>query len=390
MLLQVPEIPYPIHWIDSDSALQAICDRLKRVEVLAIDTEFDRFRRKYGINLELIQLFDGDAVYLIRVGSLLNILPLKDIMEDCNTIKLLYSGSEDIQVFKVNGISPKGVYDLQAASQLSGFSAMSLAGILQEVLDVSFDKSKQTSDWSKVNLDREQIIYAANDVIYLIPLYKRVVLEAAKLNTTLFIEEENRLLELVLVSETKPRLKQHQREKFNRHEQAMLLALMYVRDGLGQMVNKPPHFVLSDVQLEDILTHRNEYNGESQLKEYSAFFRRGYDFLRKADREVREVLNMAWPPPRTVVAREDLPRLQKVVLLNEKVEALVSAYTLHLTNIYCSSVATYLCSGIKRYIRDKLAGAIHFNFPPYRIQLFNHYLAEQGISLKEELVSTVQ
>ena len=318
MLLQVPEIPYPIHWIDTDFALEALCERLKRVSLLAMDTEFDRFRRKYGINLELIQLFDGEAVYLIRVGSLKDILPLKGIMEDNNRIKLLYSGSEDIQVFKVNGIAPKGVYDLQSASQLSGFSAMSLAGVLQEVLGVSFDKSKQTSDWSKVALDREQIIYASNDVIYLIPLYERIELEAIRLRTALFIQEENRLLEEVVVSESKPRLKQHQREKYNRHEQAILLALMHVRDGLGQVVNKPPHFVLSDIQLEDILIHRDDYLGESQLKGYSAFFRRGHDFLRKADREIREVLSMPWPQPRTVVSRDDLPRLQKVVLSNEK------------------------------------------------------------------------
>lgn len=389
MSLRYSEIPFPIHWIDTTQGLQALCNKLQQVTLLALDTEFDRFRRKYGINLELIQLFDGESVYLIRVGAFSDILPLKGILEDASILKLLYSGSEDIQVFKVNGISPKGVYDLQSASQLSGFSAMSLAGVLQEVLGVSFDKSKQTSDWSKVELDREQIIYAANDVIHLIPLYERIKTEATKYGTQLFIEEENRLLESVVVSETKPRLKQHQRENFNRHEQAILLALMYVRDGLGQVVNKPPHFVLSDVQLEDIVLHRNDYLGESQLKGYSAFFRRGHDFLKKADREIRDVLNMPWPPPRTVVSRDDLPRLQKVVLSNEKTEELVAAYTLYLTDIYSATVAAYLCSGVKRYIRDYLAGSTQFNFPPYRIQLFREYLSKRDISLKDVIASSV-
>lgn len=263
MSISYPEIPYTIRWIDTPSALDECCLRLQSVTLLALDTEFDRFRRKYGINLELIQLFDGEIVYLIRVGAFSNILPLKPIIENPAITKLLYSGSEDIQVFKVNGIAPQGVYDLQSASQLSGFTSMSLAGLLQEVLGVSFDKSKQTSDWSKVQLDREQIIYAANDVIYLIPLYEHIVAAAAKYNTNTFIEEENQLLALVDVSETKPRLKQHHRENYNRHEQALLLELMHVRDGLGQLVNKPPHFVLSDGQLEDIVQHRENY-GENR------------------------------------------------------------------------------------------------------------------------------
>lgn len=376
------DFSFPIYLIENKDDLLELCKRMENVLMLAIDTEFDRFRRKYGINLELIQLFDGEAVYLIRVGSLLNLESLKPIMEDSNIIKLLYSGSEDIQVFKVNNISPKGVYDLQSASQLSGFSSMSLAGLLQEALGVSFDKSKQTSDWSKVPLDREQIIYAANDVIYLIPLYEQIQRGAQQYNTIDFIEAENRLLEKVEVSETKPRLKQHHRENYNRHEQALLLELMHVRDGLGKLVNKPPHFVLSDAQLEDIVTHREEFGGEHQLKNYSAFFRRGYDFLAKADRDVRKALAMPWPAPRTVVSREDLPRLQKVVLSTERTDALVADYTLHLTGIYSESVASYLCSGIKRYLREKLAGAVQFNFPMYRQTLFNNYLLQTGFDLQ--------
>lgn len=383
MSMRYPEIPYPIHWIDTNEALLELSNQLAFVRLLAIDTEFDRFRRKYGINLELIQLFDGEAVYLIRVGALSNLLSLKPIIENPAVIKLLYSGSEDIQVFKVNGIAPKGVYDLQPASQLSGFSAMSLAGLLQEVLGVSFDKSKQTSDWSKPQLDREQIVYAANDVIYLVPLYNQIKEGAARFCTTDFINEENALLEVVEVSETKPRLKQRHRENFNRHEQALILELMHVRDGLGQILNKPPHFVLSDGHIEDIVSRRDNYAGTEQLKAYSAFFRRGYDFLSKADRDIRAALTMPWPPPKTVHARNDLPRLQKVVLSNEKIEDLLQSYTLYLNEQYVESVATYLCNGIRRYLRELMAGADDFNFPPYRRKLFHQYLNTSGFDLNQ-------
>lgn len=95
---------------------------------------------------------------------------------------------------------------------------------------------------------------------------------------------------------------------------------------------------------------------------------------------------MPWPAPRTVVARNELPRLQKVVLSNEKTEDLVTAYAIHLTGQYSESVAAYLCSGIKRYLREYLAGATQFNFPQYRRNLFHQYLKQQDFDLNNLLV----
>ncbi len=386
MLLECPEIDYPVFWIDTDVALESLCTGLLTKTILSIDTEFDRFRRKYGINLELIQLFDGEQVYLIRVLSMSNLLPLKPIMENAHIIKVLYSGSEDIQVFKVNGIAPKGVYDLQPASQLSGFTAVSLSGLLEEVLQRQFDKSKQTSDWSKTQLDKEQVIYAANDVIHLLDLHQRVSAASQEFKTDSFIEEENRLLEAVQVSETIPRLKQQQREMFNRHEQAILLELMHVRDGLGKMVNKPPHFVLSDKHLEAIVQDRANFGGKSQLLLYSVFFKRNEALLLKAHRDIVSALAMAWPPPKSVVSRDASPRLMKVTIDNEKLEPFIQNYQTWLKTEYPESIALYLCSGLKRFLREYVTDASGYNFATYKRNLLFRFVNENGLDLKKALV----
>lgn len=386
MLLDCPEIEYPVFWIDTDEALKALCSGLLAKKILAIDTEFDRFRRKYGINLELIQLFDGEQVYLIRVLSMTNLLPLKPIMEDAQITKVLFSGSEDIQVFKVNNIAPAGVYDLQPASQLSGFLAVSLSGLLEEVMQRQFDKSKQTSDWSKTKLDKEQVIYAANDVIHLLDLYQRVEAASHQHNTDSFIEEENRWLEKVQVSETIPRLKQQQREMFNRHEQAILLELMHVRDGLGKIVNKPPHFVLSDKHLEDIVQQRANFAGKSQLLSYSVFFKRNETLLLKAHRDIVSALAMAWPPPKSVVSRDASPRLMKVTIDNEKLEPFIQSYQTWLITDYPESIALYLCSGLKRFLREYVTDASGYNFATYKRNLLFRFVNENGLDLKKALV----
>ncbi|MBU3677487.1 MAG: ribonuclease D [Chitinophagaceae bacterium] len=386
MLMNCPEIHCPVFWIDTDLALETLCKGLLTKSLLAIDTEFDRFRRKYGINLELIQLFDGEQVYLIRVLSMSNLLPLKPIMENDQIIKVLYSGSEDIQVFKVNGIAPAGVYDLQPASQLSGFAAVSLSGLLEEVLQRQFDKSKQTSDWSKEHLDREQVIYAANDVIHLLELYQRVQTASIQYNTMAFIEEENRLLEAVQVSETIPRLKQQQREMFNRHEQAILLELMHVRDGLGKLVNKPPHFVLSDKQLEAIVQQRTNFGGKAQLLSYSVFFKRNEALLMKAHRDIVSALALAWPPPKTIASREVKPRTVKVTMDNEKLESFILAYQSWLKTKYTETIALYLCSGLKRFLREYVSDISEYNLANYKRTLLFQFATERGLDLKADLI----
>ena len=42
-----------------------------------------------------------------------------------------------------------------------------LKDICKELLNVEISKKKQSSDWGNISLSKEQVAYAANDVIYL-------------------------------------------------------------------------------------------------------------------------------------------------------------------------------------------------------------------------------
>ena len=91
----------PIKYIDTPASFAAACTTLAQKDTFAFDTEFDRFYREYGFKLSLIQIFDGDEVFLIDPIALKNLAPLWILFEDPRICKVVYSCSEDIQLLKV-------------------------------------------------------------------------------------------------------------------------------------------------------------------------------------------------------------------------------------------------------------------------------------------------
>ena len=65
-----------IDWIDSDSALQQMCQQLSQVPKLAVDTEFIRTDTFYP-KIALIQISDGEQCWLIDVLAIEDFVPLR-------------------------------------------------------------------------------------------------------------------------------------------------------------------------------------------------------------------------------------------------------------------------------------------------------------------------
>lgn len=73
-------------------------------------------------------------------------------------------------VLKENlNIKVKNVFCTKIASKLTRTysSQHGLKDLVKEMLNIELDKSEQTSDWSKTKLDKKQIQYAINDILYL-------------------------------------------------------------------------------------------------------------------------------------------------------------------------------------------------------------------------------
>lgn len=139
--------------------------------VVAIDTE------AMGLNnqrdrLCLVQLSGGDGtVHLVQIApGKVNAPNLKNLLTDPKVTKLFHFGRFDIAILQHNlGIDIKNVYCTKIASRLSRTftDKHSLATLCRELLGVELNKQQQSSDWGAAKLSKEQLTYAADDVLYL-------------------------------------------------------------------------------------------------------------------------------------------------------------------------------------------------------------------------------
>jgi ribonuclease D len=164
----INDMPEPI-WIDRSDQLPSLARTLESHASIGLDTEFLR-ERTFFPKLCLLQLAAGDAIWCVdtlRVGSL---EPLGDALTAASTSrKVIHSARQDLEAFYLSVkrvISP--VFDTQIAAGCVGLKPqIGYAELAKTLLDVTLPKGQTRTDWSKRPLTREQLEYAADDVMYL-------------------------------------------------------------------------------------------------------------------------------------------------------------------------------------------------------------------------------
>lgn len=243
----------PVEIVNDAAKLQALVDRLRTLKEFAIDTEFDSFNKQYGINLQLVQVFDGSTCYVVDPLQLSNLSPLWSVVEDPSICLVLYAGSNDVDVLKRQGCNPRHLFDIQIAAELCQWPVTSLSLILQQEFGVVPDKSIQAAGWGNRPLNSRQLAYAANDVIYLLQLKEKFMPELAQKKLEPVLQERNQKLELASSRDYFPRLNGRQRKMYSRYSQQKLLALKILVDKFAQELNLPPFKIVQDSFLEAIV-----------------------------------------------------------------------------------------------------------------------------------------
>ena len=141
---------------------------------ISIDTE------TLGLNIKrdrlcLVQLkneYNG-KIYLIKFDDVIiakNSPNIKFLLESKNILKIFHFARFDMAILKENlKINVKNVFCTKVASKLTRTytSKHGLKDLVNELLNISLDKTEQSSDWSQKKLSKKQISYAINDIIYL-------------------------------------------------------------------------------------------------------------------------------------------------------------------------------------------------------------------------------
>ncbi|MCX2835583.1 ribonuclease D [Microbulbifer thermotolerans] len=159
-------------WIDSGEQLAELCQRWRRQQALALDTEFMRSRTFYP-RPALVQVGDGERCYLIDNLAIDNLDPLRELLLDTRVTKIMHSCSEDLETLeRLLGAIPEPVFDTQIAAALTGMGAgLGYAAAVKELLNIELPKSETRSDWLQRPLSEAQKKYAALDVAWLPLMY---------------------------------------------------------------------------------------------------------------------------------------------------------------------------------------------------------------------------
>ncbi|MBR6232154.1 MAG: ribonuclease D [Alphaproteobacteria bacterium] len=145
--------------------------------VIAVDTE------TMGLNLHrdrlcLVQIGDGKGnAYLTQILRGVEPVNLKKVLSNPKILKIFQYARFDLAKIKHDlGIVCAPVYCTKIAHKLARPSAAShgLKAICQELLGVELAKEQQQSDWGVDELSEAQMGYAANDVLYLHDLKKKL------------------------------------------------------------------------------------------------------------------------------------------------------------------------------------------------------------------------
>ena len=222
---------------------------------LAFDTEFLSEKRYYA-RLCLVQVLapvENGVVEAAIDPFNIDISPLAALIDDANVLKIVHSGSSDLQIFRKQfGIAPKNIFDTQIAAAFLGFGhQIGYADLVRKITATSLSKTMQYTDWSARPLSDEQIEYAMADVRYLPPLLDSLRDELRRRNRYEWAQTEFARAEAkaVRVERDEDAFKRLNLSGMNRKQLAVLREVAALREAMAREIDKPPSFVMPDLAM---------------------------------------------------------------------------------------------------------------------------------------------
>ena len=239
-------------YIDSQDAFDAYVEQAKGAHVLAIDTEFLR-EKTYYATLCLLQLNADGAVAVVDPFAV-DIKGLADLLTDEATMKLFHAGRQDIEIILHEiGVVPKPIFDTQVAAALIGQTQQVGYGpLVHAVCGVKIAKADSFTDWSQRPLTDSQIQYAAEDVIYLPEMYRKMSDTLRKKGRFDWLKDDFEELSnpsVYLIDERERYKKLKHVSQLTRRQMAAAREMTAWREMQAQARNVPRKWVLTDEQI---------------------------------------------------------------------------------------------------------------------------------------------
>ena len=177
--------------IENSKDLDFLNEELSNKNFLGIDTEFRR-KSKEHIKLALIQINDGDEIFLIDCIAIGQYQGNCMFLKDSSVCKIFHSFREDSDaIFSWTNQELKNIFDTQLANAfLGGSFSISYQNLVKKMLDVKIDKFETRSNWVRRPLRDAQLLYAASDVEFLLDLHQIQLQELEQLGRLSWLQEE--------------------------------------------------------------------------------------------------------------------------------------------------------------------------------------------------------
>ena len=243
--------------VTTSHALEALAAEVRAAGRLALDTEFV-WERTYRPVLGVVQVATESDVAVVDAVALHDLAPLFPVLRDPRVPVVLHGGTQDLEIFAwLMGEPVRGAVDTQIEGAFLGYGLqVGLSALLERVLKVHIKKDQTYTDWVRRPLRREQLAYAAEDVLHLLPLHDRLRAELDGRGRIAWADEEMRLLEdperyaPVPPEERYEWVKGWQR--LHGRELAVLRELAAWRDRAAERADIRPNFVANDVVLTSL------------------------------------------------------------------------------------------------------------------------------------------
>ena len=256
-----------IYLVETEEDEDFVRDSLEKEKYIGLDTEFN-WRNTYFPELSLLQLSTSSKILLIDCLKCKKIGFLNKILEDKTKTIIMHSSRNDTTVINTNlKIKLNSCFDIQIAEKhINGGEIKNYGSIVAKYFGYELDKSETNSNWLKRPLTHKQLEYAADDVNFLIPIYKRQLKELKKLKkekeALLEFKKETQLGNQELYISRLKKLKKASKEERD---------IFLWREKRASEKNLPPSYIFEDKFLKTIT--KKVKNKSEKPNDFLKFFK---------------------------------------------------------------------------------------------------------------------
>lgn len=381
-----------IQYIADNNALQDVTNEISKTDEFAIDLEFDRNRYRYGFNMCLMQIYDGNECYVIDpLSSHIDIEGIYPVIEDPEIQKVVFAFGEDLRLFHSMGCFPKNLYDLDAATSLLNFQPASLTKLIKQVLDIEVNSSSQQSNWFRRPLSDDQLHYAADDVLYLLDFKKELNQIADEQGILNWIHQENNLFNHLDYSDEDHNnlIKDKDKNDLTMYQWHIYKKLMEFFDGAARSFNKPVYHLANKKLIQEIATNPSKAQEWEKTKGIfggikNASFKA--DLIKAIDRAIQEAEEKDLSKDKKAsysMSKEDyLAMRREQNRINDLKDRLMKPIQNKIAEDFGTHAKSYILPN--RLAKEIVAGETEL-IPDYKINLLRKYSNELQLDLSDFL-----